>query len=215
MHELFWSPRSGSLAPMAILEALKESTGTDYQATKVDTEAGDHRTPDYLNRVHPLGTVPALKADGRRCLMESAAITLYLADLVPNHTLAPAMTSPQRGDYLDWTIYGTTSLYTIYMRLYQTDQHTPEGMEQTRISGLARKMIRDRWDVVEQALTTRDRTWLIRDSVTAADLYLAMLALWYPDEAEFESSWPRMAAMKAAAFEIPCLARAHAIHLAG
>ena len=215
MHELYWSPRSGSLAPMAVLEALKEATGTEYQATKVDTAAGDHRTQDYLALVHPLGTVPALKADGGPCLMESAAITLYLADLVPNQALAPAKNSVQRGAFLDWTIYGATSLYTIYLRMYNADQHTPEGVEQARIAGLAGTMIRDRWAVVEQALATHDRPWLVRDSVTAADLYLAMLALWYPDEAEFESSWPRMAGLKAAAFEIPCMARAHAIHLAG
>lgn len=215
MHELFWSPRSGSLAPMAILEALKETTGEGYQATKVDTKAGEHGTPDYLANIHPLGTVPALKTDNGQTLMESAAIALYVADLVPDNALSPDKTGGQRGAYLDWIIFGSTSIYTVYMRMYQTAQHTPEGIEQNRIAELAGIMIRDRWAVVEQALAAHGRPWLVRNDVTAADLYLAMLALWYPDEVEFRRSWPRVNAMKAAALEVPCMARAQAIHLAG
>ena len=74
MHQLYWSPNSGSLAPMAVLEALKETTGADYRAVKVDTKAGEHRTSEYLTKVHPLGTVPALQIDGAKTLLESSAM---------------------------------------------------------------------------------------------------------------------------------------------
>jgi glutathione S-transferase len=200
---------------MAVLEALEQATGADYQATKVNTTAGDHRTPGYLAEVHPLGTVPALITNGGIRMIESAAITLYLGDLVPDDILAPPATNEARGRYLDWMVYGTTSIYTVYMRLYQTEQHTPDGVEQGRLAEFAGTMIRDRWSVVEQALTATAHPWLVRETVTAADLYLAMLALWYPDQEEFRQSWPRTAALKEAAFQIPCMARAHAIHLAG
>jgi glutathione S-transferase len=216
MHQLYWSPNSGSLAPMAVLEALKEATGADYRAVKIDTKAGEHRTPEYLTKVHPLGTVPALRVDGAKTLLESAAITLYLADLCPNNIVAPAPSSPERGAYLDWMIYGATSIYTVYMRIYQAEQHTPEGVETDRISDLARATLKDRWRVIERTLSERRAGhWLVRDTATAADLYLAMLALWYPDQDELARLWPRVSALQAAAFAEPCMARANTIHLMG
>jgi glutathione S-transferase len=65
--------------------------------------------PAALHEISPLGFTPAL-ADGVAHVTEAPAICLYLADRYGYGTLAPRIEDPERGRYLQWTIYSTAVL---------------------------------------------------------------------------------------------------------
>ena len=83
MIELYGSPMSSAGRTRWMLEEV----GVSYEYRRVDTRAGQTRTPEYL-RMYGGGTVPVLR-DGDLVLGESMAINFYLAekygpDLLPN-----------------------------------------------------------------------------------------------------------------------------------
>ena len=57
---------------------MLEEVGVSYEYRRVDTRAGQSRTPEYL-RMHGGGKVPVLR-DGDVVLGESMAINFYLAE---------------------------------------------------------------------------------------------------------------------------------------
>lgn len=207
MHTLYWSPSSGSLAPMAVLE----EAGIAYEAVKVDTKAGEHRAEAYRRSVHPLGLVPALKLPDGRVMIESAAIAAYLADLAPAAGLAPTLDSPDRGPYLQWLVYGAATLYPAYIRLYHPDYHRVRETDDEAVKALALAALDTAWPVVDSALSD-GRTFLLGERCSAADLYIAMLALWHPAPAAFRAANPNVERLRAAVWARPAAAKALTAH---
>ncbi len=207
MHTLYWRPRSGSLAPMALLEETRQP----YEAVKVDSAAGEDKSEAYVRDVHPLGLVPALKLPDGRMMIESAAIVAYLADLAPEMRLAPATTDPDRALYLQWLVYGAATLYPAYIRYYHPDYHRVREGDDEAVKTLARRDLDAGWKVVEAALAD-GRRFLLGDRCTAADIYLATLALWNPAGKGFRESSPGVERMRAAVWERPAAAKALAAH---
>ena len=83
MLTLFGVKNSCSLATHIALE----ESGTDYVFKKIDTAAGEQRTPGYL-KINPKGRVPALAtADG--ILTENVALLHYVGALNPKANLLP------------------------------------------------------------------------------------------------------------------------------
>ena len=74
MIELYGSPMSSAGRTRWMLEEV----GVSYEYRRVDTRAGQTRTPEYL-RMYGGGTVPVLR-DGDLVLGESMAINFYLAE---------------------------------------------------------------------------------------------------------------------------------------
>ncbi len=134
MYVLYWHPFSSSLAPMAVLE----ETGAAYRLVKVDIEAGENLSPDYL-RIHPYGRVPALKLPDGRAVFESAGLVMYLADQHPAAGLAPPLQVPERAVYYQWLLFMPDSLYPSYNRYFRTERYAagPEAQAQVRTSALA------------------------------------------------------------------------------
>ena len=72
--ELYWSWTTN---PQKIRLALEELE-LDYQLHMVNLKTGEQRHPEYMAQINPMGTVPALKIDGK-IFWESTAALLYLA----------------------------------------------------------------------------------------------------------------------------------------
>ena len=207
MHTLYWKPQSGSLAPMALFE----ETGLPYTTVKVDAGAGEHKTEAYRRDVHPLGLYPALRLPNGRVMIESAAMVAYLADLAPDKRLAPAATDPDRAFYLQWLMFGSTTLYPAYIRFYHPYYHRVREDDDEAVKALARRDIDAAWAVVETALS-QGRTFLVGDRCTAADIYIAMLALWNPGGEAFRSGCPGVERLRSAVWARPGSAKALAAH---
>ena len=83
MYKLYYAPGSCALASHIVLE----EAGADYQAQRVNFQAGEQRSPEYL-KINPKGRVPTLVTH-EGTLTETPAILGYLAQKFPRANLAP------------------------------------------------------------------------------------------------------------------------------
>lgn len=98
MLTLFHAPRSRSTRILWLLEELGATFNVRYVSIRYMDGSGDGHDP--INP-HPDKKVPALLHDGA-LVTESAAVALYLADLLPDAGLAPRIGDRDRGAYLTW-----------------------------------------------------------------------------------------------------------------
>ena len=176
MYCLYGNAGSASMAPQCVLECA----GVAYEFVEVDL-SGPDRTDAYL-AINPYGRVPTLLIDGM-AMFESAAICLLLADRHPEAGLAPAVDAPARADYLQWMVFLTNTLQEYMLQTFYPDRCTTVPGEAPNIAAAARARVDRAMAVVDKALAGKGPHLLGAD-MSAADLYLAMLASWYdPQEA--------------------------------
>jgi glutathione S-transferase len=149
---------------------LIEETGLACEIVNVDLAAGEHKRPEFL-AVHPLGKVPALR-DGDTTIMESGAITLYLADRTD---LAPAPNSAARAVYYQWAFYAVTQLEGPVGRYFQ-EQRKPEGERDEATLRAARAELDAMCAPIARALDGQD--WLVDGRFTAADVLVGSILAW-------------------------------------
>jgi glutathione S-transferase len=97
MLTLFHAPWSRS----SRLVWLLEETGAPYDICYCDIARMDGSGGRDPRNPHPEGKVPAL-LDGDALVTESAAIALYLTDVLPEAGLGASVGSPERGAFLTW-----------------------------------------------------------------------------------------------------------------
>lgn len=102
--KLYYAPRTRSFTALWMLEEV----GAPYEIVTLDIRGPAHPTP-ALRSVNPMGKLPALE-DGEAKLGETAAILLYLADKFPEAGLAPAVSDPRRGRFLQWLMFPATTI---------------------------------------------------------------------------------------------------------
>ncbi len=149
---------------------LIEEAGLDCEIVNVDLASGEHKRPEFL-AVHPLGKVPAL-TDGDRTLIESGAITLYLADRTD---FAPPANTPARATYYQWAFYAVTQLEGPVGR-YFYENRKAEGDRSQAVLEAAAAEFAVMLAPLESAL--RGKSWLVEDSFTAADVLVGSILAW-------------------------------------
>jgi glutathione S-transferase len=162
----------------AVCEATLALTGLPH--TLVDLERWRQDAPPAaLLAVSPLAEVPALVLPDGSVMTESAAITLYLADLAPESGLAPPVTHPQRARYLRWMLYLAAQTYPTALRLYYPERFTSEPFGAEAVKAAAAVRYAFEWSVFAEALGSGP--FILGSKMSAVDLYAAMLASWALD----------------------------------
>jgi len=206
MHTLYWAPDTAAFAPQAVMEEL----GVAYRTQTVDLERGEHRSPEYL-ALNPAGYVPTLVTDTEQVLYESAAIVLYLCDRHPEGGLIPEPGEPARGDFYRALFYLTNTVQEAYKRHYYAERYSSDAGDAPRVKAKADLDLAERWDIVEAGLAARG-PHLLGERLSAADIYLTMLASWYdPPDALLERC-PRVRECVAKVAERPGVRRAMGMH---
>jgi glutathione S-transferase len=149
---------------------LIEEAGLACEIVNVDLAAGEHKRPEFL-AVHPLGKVPALR-DGDTTIMESGAITLYLADRTE---LAPAPNTPARAVYYQWAFYAVAQLEGPVGR-YFYEQRKPEAERDESALRAARAEFETMCAPIAGALEGQE--WLVEGRFTAADVLVGSILAW-------------------------------------
>jgi glutathione S-transferase len=117
-----------------------------------------------------MGKVPTL-VHGGVVVTECAAICAYLADAFPQAGLAPPVTSSLRGPYYRWLFFGAGPIEQAVGAKAVGFEPSPEQR-----ASLGFGTMEDVLGAFEGAV--RDRAYLVGDSFTAADLYLASHLSW-------------------------------------
>ena len=167
MLTFYHAPQSRSGRIMWLLHELDVS----FETVRCDIPRQDGSGARDPRNPHPDGKVPALEHDGT-LITETAAILLYLTDLLPDRNLGPVQGTPGRGAYLTWLFWYCGVVEPVYIAevLGVADHPAAQATFRGRAEIAARLI---------PALEGRD--WLVNDRFSAADILLCSTYLYFPD----------------------------------
>ncbi len=143
-------------------------------------------------------------------ITESAAMCIYLSDLAPESGLSPALSSPLRPHFLRWLAFGAAQIYDADLRYYYAGRHTTDQTAIDSIKAAALTDMNRLFTIVDAALA--GKTWLLGDTFSAADIYMAMLTYWHPDVPALLAHCPNLNRLCEAVKQRPAVARAAQFH---
>jgi len=189
MHTLYYSPGAASMVVHWLLIEL----GVPHELKLVDTSTGAQKAPEYL-ALNPNGVVPTLVVDGKP-MFEAAALLTTLADRHRDAGLAPAPDSPLRAQYHQWMFHLANAVQPLF-RLWWYP-HEPAGEEHAdTVRARTAPRIEAAWARLDAHLAANG-PFLLGDTLSAADFYLAMLMRWSRNMPKPATEWPHLAALAA------------------
>lgn len=200
-YTLYYSPGAASLAVHWMLIEL----GVAFEAVRLDLEAKEHKSSAYL-KINPAGVVPTLIVNGKP-QAEAASLLMLLAERHPSAELAPPLSSPDRGDYLQWMFTLANSLQPAFRLWFYPDEAAGAGNVDAA-KAEAKKKIEAIWDRIDERLA--NRRFLIGDRLSAVDFMATMLMRWSRNMPKPAEAWPNLAAYIARMKATPSLREAHA-----
>ena len=194
VYKLYGRKGSGSI----VVQILLEEMGLPYELIpSQDDEA--------YRRINPMGRVPSLTLPHGETIFESAAICVHLTDKHQACPLAPPAGSPAHARYLQWMVFLATDLYEAVLRHYYAPRYSTAG--EAAAEGIRQQALIDFERVIE-ILEAALSPFLLGEHPSAADMYLYMLAGWYPpDPAPLYAKFPKLAALAATIGARPAVAK--------
>ncbi|MFC4725002.1 glutathione S-transferase family protein [Glycocaulis abyssi] len=186
----------------AIVEAQLAWYGIDFQLVESGDLFQDAAAREKLATVNPLAQVPTLVPDSGEILTESAAITLYLADLTGSDALVPGPDSPERSAFLRWLVFIVANIYPTYTYADDPSRFVAEES--------ARKPFFKAVNAYAQKLYTQldgaaGSPWFLGERMSALDIYIGVMTNWRPGKAWHEANSPRLAAIAGRVGENPAV----------
>jgi GST-like protein len=184
-YQLIGSKWTGSM----IVEAAFALSGIPCEVEQIPYGGAG---PDHqrLLGYNPLGQVPTLIMPDGSVMTESAAIILHLADLAPQAKLAPAAVDPLRPAFLRWLVFLVAALYPTFT--YGDD---PKRWASDEAAG---KHLRAATDEHREKLwryfaaQNPCKPWVLGETFSALDLYVAVMTAWRPGHAWFMEQAPAL-----------------------
>lgn len=170
MLALYYYPGNANLLPHMILR----EAGASFELRFVDQPNRAQKSPEYL-KLNPNGRIPVL-VDGDLVLFETAAIALHLCDKFPEAGLAPTLGTPERAAFYKWMMHLTNTPQAEYRAWFYPHEHTVDEGAVEGVKQKAGERLNAMFDVISAQLG--DKTWLLGDNFSAADLFLLMLIRW-------------------------------------
>ncbi len=173
-YRLFYADGSAAMGARVILEEVGET----YELIETEIGAGMPRAPELL-ALNPNGWVPVLLWE-HGAIYECGAIVTFLCDRYPEFRLAPAAHDADRGVFLQWLFFFSSSLQTAYQMTYHTDRFCTSKEDEATVQRRSIKRLRELWQVIDNAIGHGE--WMLGQKFSAVDIYLFMLTTWLSDE---------------------------------
>jgi glutathione S-transferase len=167
MIKLYGVPLSRAFRSLWALEEI----GVEYENVPVNF-LDDAKKPQYL-AINPNGRIPAL-VDGDLTLFESMAINLYLAKKYDGG-LQPKSLEDEAGA-VQWSFWGMTELEPHLLKMLLNRVMLPEDQRDASEVEAGETALQAPLGVLEGTLA--DRSYLLGDSFTIADLNVASVLSW-------------------------------------
>ncbi len=177
--KLYYVPGACSMAAHIV---LRES-GLDFDLIKVDLDTRKTEKGDDFIRINPKGYVPALQLNDNKILTECAVIMQFVADQKPGSGLAPAAGTMDRYRLMETLHFISTELHQSFSPLFNP-----------LVSGEEREGVRD---IIATNLTYLNdqlsgKKFLMGDTFTIADAYLATVLGWTGHVQIDLAPWPNL-----------------------
>ncbi len=169
-YRLHYAPDNASL----IIRLTLEELGVPYETVLVDRAAKAQAAPSYL-AINPNGLIPTLETPNGS-IFETGAILIWLADT--HGALAPAPSSPTRGDFLKWLFFVSNTLHTELRMMFYPDKYIGpdlanctalrKGLQASLTAHLAKL----------DTLAAERHSWFGSATVSILDFYVVTLLRW-------------------------------------
>jgi glutathione S-transferase len=171
-YHLYWRAGSGSM----VAEAALRLTGADYVLVDVPTKVEQREAA--FRAINPAGKIPILITPDGQTIIESMAILLALDERHKQANLLPDYGTADRATALQWLAFLSASTYPAALRFYYPHRFTadtaPAAIAAVKAAG-AKAMDAD-FAILAKALKG---PFLLGDTLTITDVYLAMIADWH------------------------------------
>ena len=182
--KLFGSPGCGS----AVVEVVLQLANEPYEY--VQTSFWDQNEHfEALKKANPQAKVPTLILDDGTVMTESAAMLLYFADRVPGFIPSdPA----KRAQFYRWMLFIPANIYAMFDIGDEPSRWVEAGETQQALKEKSVEKQKFFWNLIEQGLTPAP--YALGKSMTALDIYIAMVSRWRPGRVWFKENCPKLAA---------------------
>ncbi|MCP5265102.1 MAG: glutathione S-transferase family protein [Burkholderiaceae bacterium] len=201
MLTLYYAPNTASLAPHIALE----QAGADYRLERVDFEAAQQRSPDYL-AVNPKGRVPSLVTD-RGVLTETPAILLYLAQRYPGADMAPLDDPFELARVQAFNVFLCSTVHVAHAHKHRgtrwvaaTDTAALEAMTRN-----VPQTMTAAFELIERTMI--GEPWACGEQFGIADMYLFTMTRWLASDKVELARFPKVAAHCERMASVPAVQR--------
>jgi len=188
MMTLYGRPGWGSV----LIEAQLLRYGLPFHFEEVGDLFASAEARAALAAVNPLAQVPTLVLDDGRVMSESAAITLYLADMTGRDDLVPGPHAPERAAFLRWLVFLVANLYPTFTYADDPQRFVADATAAQAFRARVDDHAKSLWRVVETAAVG---PWFLGERFSALDLYVAVMTRWRPRRAWFDEATPTLHAI--------------------
>ena len=196
---LFGEPGWGSV----IVEAQLDWYGLDFDFERVGDLFKSAKGRERLAAFNPLAQIPTLVLADGTVLTESAAITLYLAEVTGRDSLVPGTAAAERSAFLRWLVFLVANVYPTYT--YADDpSRFVEGEEPQR--SFKARVSAYRETLYSQLEGVAGSPWFLGTRFSALDIYVCAMSRWRPGRAWFAAHAPKLAAVATRTQQVPELA---------
>jgi glutathione S-transferase len=182
-YRLYGRQGAGSLAPQMLLEEI----GAAYELVWVSKAPAEI---EAFRHISPAAKIPVLMLPDGTVVSESAAILIHLTNAHPAAALAPVAGSSAHAHFLQWMVFLSANAYEAALRFHYPDRYSAAG--EAAAAPIKRQALADwtsHFEIVHAALSP----YVLGAELSAADLYLYMLASWYPlDDPVLASRLPKL-----------------------
>ena len=185
-----------------VVEAQLDWLRLDYTYEAVGDLLRSAEARKSLAPVNPLAQVPTLVLPNGQILTESAAITLYLADVTGSEELVPPPGSVERPDFLRWLIFLVANVYPTYTYADEPDRFVPDAAARDGFRATVDAYALRLYGMIETAART---PWFLGERFSALDIYLAVMTRWRPGRQRFAERTPQLHSIATRADAIPQL----------
>jgi glutathione S-transferase len=170
VYALYYFPGNASLLPHMMLREI----GAPFELRLVDRAQNAQKSAEYL-RLNPNGRIPVL-IDGDFVLYETAAVALHLCDRHPEAALAPPPGTRERSLFYRWLVHLTNTPQAEYRAWFYPHEFVTDEAAAPAVKDAAERRLNGIFDRIADQLGSGP--WLLRQTFSAADLYLFMLIRW-------------------------------------
>ncbi len=195
--KLYGSPGCGS----AVVEVVLQLSHQPYDYIQTSFwDQNEHFAA--LKKANPQAKVPTLVFDDGTVMTESAAMLLYFAEQVPGFI----PTNPaKRAQFYRWMLFIPANIYAMFdigdePSRWVDDEKTQAALKEKSVA--QQKLF---WGLMEQNLAPAP--YVLGDTMTALDVYIAMVSRWRPGRAWFDENCPKLAAAVALTEQHPVVAK--------
>ena len=174
MYKLYGALGGASLAPHCVLE----KSGLAYEFIEVNISRDTKRDPEYL-KLNPHGRIPTLVFDDT-VIIESAAISIYLADKHSNTELSPRLDHPDRASYIQWMVYITNTLQETMIQKLYAYKYSDDPKCRNQVASRASSKLNMIISFLEESIGQTEGPFFLESGLSTADIYLHMLTAWDP-----------------------------------